>query len=639
MNPDMTIPVNPQQARVAASRDPKAVVLAGAGTGKTTTCVAWVASLLASGVAPHEILMLTYTRKAAAEMLKRVTPFLPPKADGTASRIAAGTYHLVASKLIRHDHQGFGITDSRFITLDDEGTTSLWQNAFKSRGIMPRQEKYIARELKEIISYGVNTRANIPAVLVERYGEEDGDLYLRIWEGYRNLKREVRGLDFDDLLEYLLLRLQKDPDYAEALRGRWRYVLVDEAQDNNQLQFAIMDAFAPEHLLLVGDLNQSIYAFRGANHRLMQNFVESAGTVTYPLSLNYRSMQNILDLANAVISDQPHSVLLEAARPGHGKILAIPSPTLEAEATGVADWMAEQVRAGLPPEEIAVIARSSRTLLALESVLRQRGMAYRKYGGVSIADASEVKDFLSVLRLTFAPKDRMALMRALMMFPGLAEIGAKAWIDKDAASASGEGGLFSMGTSYPKQAKDLGVWLSHLGENKPAGEAGAYLLSKIKPLLATNYPKDHKDRLERLQVLVGSMRETEMDLPEFVDSFTLSPDTGGEHPEGHFTLSTIHSIKGLEFDAVNIMGLSDLNMPSPRSRHSDDALAEERRLLYVALTRARKFLRLSLARTEPSQKGFGQPTEFLPPDLVTWKGAGAGQRLDYQYSQESGYGD
>jgi DNA helicase-2/ATP-dependent DNA helicase PcrA len=633
----MSISVNPQQARVVASRDARAVVMAGAGTGKTTTCIAWVESLLRAGVAPREILMLTYTRKAAAEMLKRVEPFLPTKENGEPYRVAVGTYHLVASKLIRIDQAGFGLGDGRFITLDDEGSTALWQAAFRSMGIMPRQDKYAAFEMKEAVSYCINTRTDFKSHLaLKSYEEEDVELYSRIHEVYTRLKREVLALDFDDILEYWLKRLQNQPEYAEMLRHRWRYVLVDEAQDNNKLQFDIMEAFAPEHLLLVGDLNQSIYAFRGANHHLMEQFIESEGTQKYQLALNYRSAQNILDLANAVIDNQPHAVMLEAAKSHRGVIQAIGSPTLDSEASAVADWMTNLVNAGTSPEEVAVIARSSRTLTALESILRQRKLPYRKYGGITIAEAREVKDFLAILRLTFVPNDRMAMMRALMLFPGLGEAKAKAWLDQDAAAD--HGALFSMGGStYPAKAKDLGVWLSHLRKHDTPAEAGEYLLQKIKPLLKSNYPKDHAERLERLTVLVASMKTTDMSLPEFVDSFSVAPDVGAEHPEGHFTLSTIHSIKGLEFDAVNVMGLSDQNMPWPRARHSEEAMGEERRLLYVALTRARKTLRLSMSSQEPGQKGFGQPTEFIPPDLINWKNVSS--RYDREFSQETHYND
>ncbi len=635
----MSIPVNSEQALVVASRDARAAVLAGAGTGKTTTCIAWVEALLHAKVAPHQILMLTYTRKAAAEMLKRVEPFLPRKENGESYRIAVGTYHLVAGKLIRIDQAGFGLpAGGRFITLDDEGSTAIWQSAFRSMGIMPRQEKYAASDMKEKVSYCINTRTDLQALLIDKYGEEDAALYARVHEVYTRLKRDVHALDFDDLLEMWLLRLQKDPSYGEMLRNRWRYVLVDEAQDNNQLQFDIMDAFAPEHLLLVGDLNQSIYAFRGANHHLMENFIKANGTRKYKLALNYRSAQNILDLANAVIEKQEYAVELKAAKSHTGTIQAVASPTLEAEASAVADWMTIQVNAGTSPEEVAVIARSSRTLTALESLLRQRKLPYRKYGGITISDAREVKDFLAILRLTFAPKDRLALMRALMLFPGLGEATAKAWLDKDAAADHGSLFASLSGSSYPPKAKDLGVWLSHLNKHDTPGQAGEYLLQKIKPLLKSNYPKDHDDRLERLTVLVGSMKTTDLNLPDFVDSFSVSADVGAEHPEGHFTLSTIHSVKGLEFDAVNVMGLSDQNMPWPRSRNSDEAMDEERRLLYVALTRARKFLRLSMSAQEPGQKGIGQPTEFIPADLVKWKGAAA-SRYHSEYSQESPYSD
>ena len=306
--------LNPSQSAVAASREKRLVVLAGAGSGKTATCVHWVAGLVRDGIPRGSILMITFTRKAASEMRRRVdqlTRHISPRYAGDA--LVVGTYHAVASTLLRKDATKFGLAHRSFSTLDESEAHSIWKSALKQAGIDSQSKLFSPSRLHALYSLARNTCRSIEAVLEESFVGLGGEAN-RVVEHYERLKRAANSVDYDDLLMLWLKRMEEDPQYAAELRARWKFVLVDEMQDNNRINQAILDALAPEHLMVVGDSNQSIYGFRGADASLIIGFTSKhPDAKVLKLEDNYRSGQKILDVANRVVEQTASSLRLKSA--------------------------------------------------------------------------------------------------------------------------------------------------------------------------------------------------------------------------------------------------------------------------------------------------------------------------------------
>ncbi|HEY8965451.1 MAG TPA: ATP-dependent helicase, partial [Candidatus Methylacidiphilales bacterium] len=427
------------------------------------------------------------------------------------------------------------------------------------------------------------------------------------------LKRAANVVDYDDLLVLWLQRMKSDPAYAAKLRERWTYVLVDEMQDNNQLNQAILDALDPKTLLVVGDANQSIYSFRGSDVSLIRQFASKrSDTEIYKLESNYRSGQSVLDLANAVVAGTPSALILQSARGSDAVIDCHCYGGPGAEANGVIQWMQARIKAGGKPCETAVLARSSKALHELEIALNANRIRYKKYGGQTIADSAEVKDFISFLRISHNLQDKIALLRALMLFPGIGEGTAAKVI------AEHQGSLF--GADYwPEPAKELPVWIDEVRAVKPLPEKAKLVEERIKPLILHNYPKDGEERLGTLRALVTSTEGeavAKTPLADFLDGFTLSRHVTDFHPDDAVTLSTIHSSKGLEWDGVCLIGAGSCQIPHPRSLDAGD-IEEERRLFYVAVTRAREDLLLTFPNV--TEKGQSQKPSPFVPDAMQWK--------------------
>lgn len=577
--------LNASQREVVGCRDRRVVVLAGAGSGKTATSVHWVAELVKSGVPRKSILMITFTRKAAGEMRSRVEALLKgrPKA-GEADALTVGTYHAVASAVMREDAAGFGLRDGHYTTIDDGESQSIWRSALRECGVLPKSALFAPERLRGAYSFARNTMVPVRGLLEPIFPKHVARLE-RVIAAYERLKRAANAVDYDDLLVLWERRLREDGAFARAQRERWRYVLVDEMQDNNRLNAAILEALAPEHLMVVGDVNQSIYAFRGSDARLITEFsARHPDTRVLRLEDNYRSGQAILDLANAVVARTEAALSLRSANGTAATIQCLVFHDPDHEALGVIDWVQRQVAAGRKPCECAVLTRSSKLFTALEIALGRYRMPYRKYGGLTLADASEVKDFLAFLRLSQNPRDRLALLRCLTQFPGIGEGTAAKAIDAHDGRLDGN--------HWPAQAEALPMWVRRVRETRDLEGKGRYLAEHIKPLIETNYPKDAPGRMATIGALVNSMSGAQGTLVEFLDSFALDRTTTQEHPEQAITLSTIHSAKGLEWDCVWLLGAGSKQLPHPRTEEMS-SMPEERRLCYVAVTRPRKDLVIS----------------------------------------------
>jgi DNA helicase II / ATP-dependent DNA helicase PcrA len=602
------VDLNPSQREVAFSTEKHVVVLAGAGTGKTAAIVHKVAHLIRGGVPRREVMMITFTRRAASEMQKRIGALIKdiPK-HGKDDAMLVGTYHALASLLLRRDAKGFGLSGSNFTTLDEDDANSLMKSAFRECDIKPGDNVTPAK-VRAALSYCLNKRIPLEEHFRDQFNEyADRALLLVKW--YRKLKQTANGLDYDDLLVLWGKRLAEDAEYSARLRAAYRHVICDEFQDNNSLNYEILSKLNPDHLTVVGDVNQSIFGFRGASCGLVDLFLkEHPDARVIRLEKNYRSGQKILDLANAVVESCPRALVLTSAKGHECQTEMLSLPTSGTESAFIIDWIRKRTERGVKPSEIAVLSRSSRSIETVELALKFQKIAYRKYGGLTLGDSAEVKDFIAFLRLAFNANDRVALVRCLTLFPGVGEASAENYASGD-DQAPDE--LFAVERSLPRGAGNLNDWLAKLRSTHGLGARGDYLLHVIYPLIERNYPQNHAERMATLEALVNSMKETSMTMPEFLDAFSLEKSTEKEHPDSELTVATIHASKGLEYDCVVLCGAGNMQMPHPRSV-DPESYEEERRLMYVAVTRARK--RLLITYPIDGVPGSPQkPSPFLPP--------------------------
>jgi DNA helicase-2/ATP-dependent DNA helicase PcrA len=601
--------LNPSQAAVVATRERRLLVLAGAGTGKTATSVHWVSTLIREGTPRSRILMITFTRKAANEMGARVENLVktvPKKSAGDT--LTVGTYHAVASTLFRKDAAGFGLLNNSFTTLDESEAQSIWKAAFKQCGLETKSALHVPGKLLAFYSFARNTCRPLPEILEPLYHKNTARL-LQVVKTYEQLKHAANVVDYDDLLVRWIERLEREPAYAESLRNRWPYVLVDEMQDNNRLNQRILDLLNPEHLMVVGDFNQSIYSFRGSDVQLIAEFPKQPGARVLKLENNYRSGQIILDLANEVVKESPSALRLQSDNGVSSHVDYYVYPSAAHEAEDIARWIKNRIHLGFKPCDSAVLTRSSRALTPLEVTLNMQKIRYKKYGGLALADAAEVKDFVAFLKASHNPHDKISLLRALTQFPGVGEGTAARLI------AEHDGGLFGE-TPWPYPASDLLVWTKELKRIPALGAKGRFLLEKLKDIILANYAKDGEERLGVLNALVTSMEGSNATLPEFLDGFSLNRSTDDFHPQDAVILSTIHSSKGLEWDGVWLVGAGALQMPHPRTLETGET-EEERRLLYVAVTRAKHHLVVSYPETNDRRLRQGA-CPFIPPQ-APWR--------------------
>lgn len=600
--------LNPSQAVAAAARDQRIIVLAGAGTGKTKTATYWVASQIEFDHVPRQqIAMITFTRKAAEEMRRRVHE-LSPCPEGSRD-LFAGTYHSFCSRLIRMDAKGFGLESASFSAIDDDDQLSLMRFVFKSLGDIP--EGYTPAKALALRSYLVNTQKDIGKYLENQYEENLANVLKQAFAKYRRVKQRSNSLDYDDLLLTVLKRLREDSDYAERLRRRIPRVIVDEFQDNNPLNYAILRAWNPDILLVVGDQQQSIYRFRGSDPGLIGKFRSEFENVRLlKLEDNYRSGTPVLELANDVVREADAALSLKPALDRDSEVVGVQFSNDFAMAGFIAQSIQSRIAAGEEPPEISVLARSSSSLRLLELELSRARVPYRKYGGSAITDAAEVRDFLSVLRYAANPKDKSAAIRAMCLLPGVGKASAQKAVQLE------EGEELIDEISLPAKAQELADWVKTIQSSLTMKEMGESLLKALEPILSQHYKKSTSptfaDRLKNLQTLVEFMGEQDGSLSDFLEIFTLDKGSERAHPKDAIILSTIHSAKGLEWNTVYLYGCDRASMPHPKA-YSDDDFDEERRLMYVAVTRARSELMLCATAGE----GGFVPSPYLP-STITW---------------------
>lgn len=619
--------LNPQQYAVVTAGGGPILVVAGAGTGKTRTLVYRVAYLVETDTPPEEIVLLTFTRRAAREMLARAAALL----DGRCERVQGGTFHAFCLGLLRRYAGRLGYP-SNFTVLDASDAADVIDLLRTAHGLHRSGRRFPRKQTIQAIFSAAASHpdADLETILEARYPQflEHLEALQALRADYARYKRQHGLMDYDDLLACTIELFQQHPDVHRQVAARCRHVLVDEYQDTNRLQAQIVQALAAVHgnVMAVGDDAQSIYRFRGADFRNIFEFPRLfPGTRILKLEQNYRSTQPILDLANRIIRRAHHrydKVLFSERKQGERPAI-VPAPDERTESRFVCQMILALREQGVPLHQMAVLFRSSHNAFDLEMELNRRGIPYVKYGGLKLSEAAHVKDLMAYLRLLENPKDAAAWNRVLQLIEGIGPRTAQRlieWITSvDAAPFTLEERPFS--PRYAEALIRLFTLLRQLWETELPLEAQlTELLHYYRPLCERRYYEDYPKRLQDLEHLV-SLSARFQSRAAFLEALVLDPLelTALEveplvEDEPPLVLSTIHSAKGLEFHTVFIIHALEGILPSAYALNDPEALDEELRLLYVAVTRAREYLFISYPMVR-YQAGTGSyltsPSRFL----------------------------
>jgi ATP-dependent DNA helicase UvrD/PcrA len=634
--------LNPEQRAAATHPGGPLLVLAGAGTGKTTTLAARVAWLIDEGAAPERVLLLTFTRRAAREMLARARAYLGRSPNGRhAGRVVGGTFHSVAHRFVRRHASALGLP-AGFGVLDAGDAADLLDLVRQEAGLGQTGKRFPRKStLLDIYSRTVNAQRPLRELLAEafpwceRHGEELGRLFVE----YGARKRSLGVIDLDDLLLHWRA-LACDPVVGGEMGRAVDHLLIDEYQDVNGLQVDLVRALRAERrdVTVVGDDLQAIYGFRAASARHILDFPEHfPGAAVVTLERNYRATQPLLDVANAVAdqAERAYPRQLRADRLGGGAAGSAPELVFcldeAAQAGEVCDRVLDARERGAALREQAVLMRASHDSDLLELELSRRDIPYVKYGGLRYLEAAHVKDFLALLRLSDNPADRLSWFRWLQLLDGVGPAIARRVLEALEPESGGLGEVLGRWPdaqdALPAEARAPGAAvvaaLSAVADERAAGVRAERLRDALAPIVEAHYP-DGPVRLQDLDALVAAAGQAS-DLGRFVADLVLDPpasssDLAGDSSldEDWLVLSTVHSAKGLEWRVVHVLALYDGNFPSDLSAGDREAIDEERRLLYVALTRAQRELHLYVPvryyhrpRGNDDGHGYGKPSRFL----------------------------
>ena len=619
------------------------LIVAGAGTGKTDTLAHRVAHLVMHGVDPARILMLTFTRRAATEMRRRAHDItrkaLNEPLGGISQTISqrlswAGTFHSVGNRLLRHYAPHVQL-DPHFSVVDRGDASDLMDSLRQELGLAGKEQRFPRKDTcLQIYSTRVNTRSSLQETLEQYYpwcAQWEAQL-ANLYRAYVEQKQHARLLDYDDLLLYWHA-MMCEPRLAQHIGAHFDHVLVDEYQDTNRLQAEIVHAMKPDGagVAVVGDDAQAIYSFRAAAVENILGFPDryqpAAEVVT--LAQNYRSTQPVLDTANAVMAEAPrqHRKYLLSVR-GHGaRPRAVTVDELQTQAEYVCTEVLKRREANVPLKRQAVLFRSGSHSDVLEVELTKRKIPFVKYGGLKFLEAAHIKDLLAVLRWADNPHNTLAAFRTLQLLPGMGPVNARAAIEHFEA---GGRAFESLRGFKPPQTPEID-WkrlLDHMvalaDPQRPWAGQIAETRAWYRPHFERLYEQFHTRMgdLEQLELLSGQYPSRERFLTELtLDPPNATSDLSGRPSldEDFLVLSTIHSAKGMEWDTVYVLNVVDGSFPSEFSTGKPELIEEERRLLYVALTRAQNDLLLVMPLkfhlTHQSRQGdahvYGGKSRFL----------------------------
>lgn len=605
--------LNKEQRQAVETLDGPLLILAGAGSGKTRALTYRIANLVDHGVSPWNILALTFTNKAAREMRERTEALL----GGSVKDMWVATFHSCCTRILRSDIDKLG-RDRNFVIYDDDDQTSLIAAIMKRLGV--NDKDITKRQIKEHISEAKNKSTEPEKFLMDNpYLDES---VLKVFREYQRSLKEYNALDFDDLLGKTLELFQSCPEVLQKYRSKFRYILVDEYQDTNVMQYHIVELLAREHgnICVVGDDDQSIYGWRGADIRNILDFEKDfPGAKVIRLEQNYRSTSNILDAANAVIENNQgrKSKKLWTDNGRGDRIETFTADSERDEAHFVCRKIMEGVRNGMNYGDFAVLYRMNAQSRIPETAMVNYGIPNKVYGGQRFYERKEIKDIMAYLRLIYNPFDDIALKRIINVPKrsiGDASIAELARV----AEQEGKSMLVAALTSEnidPRAMKKIKPFADTMGEfialsrTMPLSEFTWGMISALEYetyLKAEDKRGEVESRMDNLRELIGNIKEIEKDLSEgedalraFLENVSLVSDIDSMNDgNGAVALMTLHSAKGLEFPVVFMIGMEENIFPTSRARNdmSNHAMEEERRLCYVGMTRAKQKLYLINAR-------------------------------------------
>lgn len=616
--------LNEAQLEAVMFDEGSALIVAGAGTGKTRTLVYRVARLVESGVDPTQILLLTFTRRAASEMLRRASQIL----DERCQRVEGGTFHHYCSKILHRYAEKIGYPEQ--FTIIDAGDAMDTVNLVRSRVDIPTQKKRFPKKstLYNIFSTSVNKQMTVRDVIEDQYPQfvNYTETIELLADKYAAYKEQNFVMDFDDLLVKTRDLLRDQPEVRKKVAAQHKHVLVDEYQDTNALQAELTQLFSSVHnnVMAVGDDAQSIYSFRGADHKNMMRYPDLfEDTKIIKLEENYRSTQRILDVANRVLKQagekfekELYTVNEEGDLPG-----LVKAANMNDQSRFLTQMILNLREQGHELNEIACLFRNGRDSFDLEVMLNKKNIPYIKYGGQKFTEAAHMKDVLAHLRVLVNPKDTISWNRVLMLIDGIgpktaedlfswAQTGGNPYRPDQAPNTSDR---------YLTQLKALGNLFSEL---KKLDGSVPEQLQTVVDYYAKFCKKrfdDHPKRMKDLETFVD-ISGTYKSLEKMIEEIALDPieataiDTETtEKDEPPLILSTIHSAKGLEWHTVFLIQCLDGILPSGYAIEDEEQMDEEVRLLYVAVTRAKEKLFITYPALFQSRYGdyFTNPSRFI----------------------------
>jgi DNA helicase-2/ATP-dependent DNA helicase PcrA len=673
---DYAAELNQQQLAAVTAAPGPLLVIAGAGSGKTRTLTYRVAYLLENGIDARNILLLTFTNRAAREMLERVANLLPVDASG----LWGGTFHSIGNRILRRHGSTLGYS-SGFTIMDREDQKDLIDAVVISAGIDPKQIRFPKGDvLAEIFSFVVNTEKSLEELLAEKfpYFLPLLDKIQDVRQRYEKKKKDTNSMDFDDLLEKTLSMFQQHERVAETYRRQFQFILVDEYQDTNKIQADLVDLLARDHrnVMVVGDDAQSIYSWRGANFQNILEFPKRYPEAqVFKIEMNYRSVPEILAVANAAIAANVHQFRKQLSATRESKALR---PALVAlndgaeQARFVAQRILELRDENVDLNDIAVLYRAHYHAIELQLELSRRGIPYQITSGIRFFEQAHIKDVTAFVRVVANPRDEVAFKRIVKLLPGIGNRTAENLWQKwaaDVVTEENEHGKdptpqvvmanehssepmvsrvevnnsaradYSFGRrlrTIKVPAKSTKAWeqLVHtLDEIAPGGQPSSpsEMITSVVEAIYDDYAKanftNYELRREDLNQLAIFARQFK-DVQEFLSQLALISNVDAEAApvqagdKEAVNLSSVHQAKGLEFHTVFVIWLTDGMFPSSRSLDTRDALEEERRLFYVATTRARDELYLTYPQMRLTG-GYGdvfqRPSRFLqeiPSNLI-----------------------
>ena len=590
--------LNEAQLEAVKSKDGPILVIAGAGSGKTKTLTYRVARLIEDGIKPENILLLTFTKKAAAEMLSRATIVL----DNRCEKVAGGTFHSFANIILRKYSKLLGLKNN--FTIMDRADCEDVINHIVGK-LFPKKEKRFPKKstLLDIYSKSINKVTPTKQIIADEFPQfaHCEDKIIEVHKAYVAYKRENSVLDYDDLLLYIKLLLENNDGLRKRLSNEYKYIMVDEYQDTNTLQADVIRLLASEHnnIMAVGDDAQSIYSFRGANYRNILDFPRLfENTKIIKLEQNYRSTQNILKLTNEIISKAKEkytkNLFSNIVSPQVPALICAKDTQMEADF--ICQRILELLDEDISLSDICVLTRNARMSYSLEIELSKRAIPFQKFGGPKFMETAHIKDVVAHLRVILNPDDVISLTRILLLLKGVGASTVNNIMPIIKGDLKPDIKLLpsNKSQSLTPLFNTLGQLRDYSATKKPE-EIVSAVINYYRPILKDKYDdfsKREKD-LDHFEYLSTQYSNLE----DFISDLALEPPDASvegmykkNSDDEALTISTIHSAKGLEWDSVFIIGAVDGRFPSAYSFNSEEEMDEELRLMYVATTRAKNNL-------------------------------------------------